>query len=327
MKQHFRRLSWIHHTSLTTLLVGLLGSFAPAVGSAQTPACKVLSSADQARTQKLFASLKGYDCCHGTIAECLNAKPTCNVAKHLADSVCRWVQLGEDDASIAELLAKRATSLQPPAAPVSFDLRNAPVAGDPQAPVTIVEYACATCPFCGRMTPWIHQQVTSGALKGKAKLYFRPFPLRGHEGSREANLGLIAAARLGRFWPYALEVFREVTPFQSAKQRAQAKAAGLDVQRFTFLLNDADTEQQLIDSKKEGIRNLIEATPTFYIQGRKYVGDLQQEELLDFLQEEYERTQRDNKTQPPPHAASPGNTTRRHGATAKSGTAPKPHGR
>lgn len=44
-----------------------------------------------------------------------------------------------------------------------------------------------------------------------------------------------------------------------------------------------------MESKKEGLRNEVNETPTFFINDRKYVGDLELEELVDVLEEEYER--------------------------------------
>ena len=71
-------------------------------------------------------------------------------------------------------------------------------AGDPQAPVRVVVYACARCPFCKVLVPGLYQEVTQGKLKGKVRLYFRPFPLKDHPGSSEGGLAMLGAAGRGK---------------------------------------------------------------------------------------------------------------------------------
>ena len=81
-----------------------------------------------------------------------------------------------------------------------IDLRGLPSAGTPEAPVTIAEYACARCPYCSKITPRLYEAIVDGRLKGKAKMYFKTFPIRGHAFSKETGLGSVAALEAGRFW-------------------------------------------------------------------------------------------------------------------------------
>jgi protein-disulfide isomerase len=46
---------------------------------------------------------------------------------------------------------------------------------------------------------------------------------------------------------------------------------------------------KLVKSKKEGVRNRVESTPALFINGRRYVGDLDVRSVLDVLMEEYDR--------------------------------------
>ena len=48
-------------------------------------------------------------------------------------------------------------------------------------------------------------------------------------------------------------------------------------------------EVRLIEIKKEVIVRGVDATPTFFISGRKYQGELTREELVDVLEEEFNR--------------------------------------
>jgi len=72
-----------------------------------------------------------------------------------------------------------------------IDLDGVPSVGSPDAQVTVVEYACARCPFCAKITPQLYEAVDAGSLRGKAKLYFKVFPWRSPSAPRldeRANL-------------------------------------------------------------------------------------------------------------------------------------------
>jgi protein-disulfide isomerase len=163
------------------------------------------------------------------------------------------------------------------------------MAGDEGAPVVLVVYACARCPFCSKIIPPLYEEVSQGSLKGKARLYFKVFPIRGHAYSKESGLGFAAASLMGAFWPFMLHSYANFDDFCIKRQVEWAEKSGLTPQAFDHMVNAPDTRAMLVESKKEGLRNKVDATPTFFINGRKYVGSLEFKELVDVLEEEYER--------------------------------------
>ena len=68
-----------------------------------------------------------------------------------------------------------------------------------------------------------------------------------------------------------------------------AREAGLSPTAFEAATAEPATRERLVSSKKEGLRNGVEATPTLFIDGRPYVGDLDLEELVDVIGEERDR--------------------------------------
>ena len=255
---------------------------------AQTPTCDRLSANQKTLAQKLLSTQHPYDCCDDTILNCLKKKPTCSLTFRLAENICRRIAEKQDAATIKRALSRRAKSMLPTNRKASIDLTGATVAGDPNSPVTLVEYACARCPFCAKITPQIYDAVTKGSLKGKVKLYFKVFPIRGHEFSKETGLGFVAAEKLNRFWEFLLYSYRYFDSFCIAKQVSWADEAGMDRAAFERLVADPVTRQLLVESKKEGIVNKVDATPTFFINGRKYFGENSFEEIFDVLEEEYQ---------------------------------------
>ena len=78
--------------------------------------------------------------------------------------------------------ASIADSTPNPAAAVSLLAigKNDRILGNPNAPITIVEYASLTCPHCAHFTDEILPQIKKTWIDtGKAKLVLRDFPLDG----------------------------------------------------------------------------------------------------------------------------------------------------
>jgi protein-disulfide isomerase len=273
---------------ITCLLATTVGSGA---AIAQTPVCDRLTGAQQRLAAELLGSEHPYDCCDGTIAACLGQRPVCSLARRLADNVCRRVAEGQEADRIRRALSRRARSMLPSGPAAEIDLEGVPMAGDEDAPITVVVYACARCPFCSKLLPELHDAATGGSLVGKARLYFKLFPIRGHPHSREGGLAFMAAAEQGLFWEFTLHSYANFDDFCVDRLAQWAEAVGMDQEVFAARVADPATREALVESKKEGLRNRVEVTPTVFIDGRRYVGDLTLEELVDVIGEAYDTVQ------------------------------------
>jgi protein-disulfide isomerase len=273
---------WFGLTLMLTMFLCASGA------TAQTRDCDGLKGAQRELALAILKTQHAYSCCDRTLQECLGRKPVCRVVERLANDVCRRAAAGQDRATIERGLARRATSMMPSGKKYGIALANMPPAGDPSSKVTAVLYLCPRCPYCSRMAPALYQEVTQGSLKGKVKLYVRPFPLRSHGKSTEAALAWMASIRLGKFWPFTLKLYENFDQFDPAKLPDWAEATGMDRKEFLRLTGDKALRAQLVESKKEGVRNGVDATPTLFIDGRKYVGDLDARLVADVLAEEYD---------------------------------------
>jgi protein-disulfide isomerase len=263
-------------------------SAAQSVASAADP-CRGLSEAQAVTLAAVQQRVHPHDCCDDTLAACLAAAVPSRSVKRLAAEVCRRVAAGQPQEYILRSLERRAATLLPAAAPTPMDLEGVAWAGDPQAPVPLVAYACGRCPFCSHLVPALHRAVTEGPLKGRARLAIRPFPIRGHAGSTEAALGMEAARTLGAFWPYVLKEYQEFEGFSEAALVDWAAAVGLERAAFRQAMQDPALRERVVESKKEGLRNGVEATPTVFLGGRRYTGELDQAALVDAALEEADR--------------------------------------
>lgn len=274
---------------ILNLLLITVVTLAPAgVGAAP---CDRLSGERRALADKITRATYPYDCCDESLDRCLAQKKVCKLARRLRDDICRRVARGEDEKKVRSALDRRARSMTPGVKRASIDLGGAELAGDPKAKVVVVAYACARCPFCSKVVPDLYRLATAGPLRGKLALYFKTFPISGHKGSVEGGLAFLGAARLKRFWPYALKLYAEYDRFSTEKLPVWAKEVGLDAAAFARETGAPKTRELLVASKKEGLRNGVEATPTLFINSRKYSGDLDHETLLDVLDEEVDRTE------------------------------------
>ena len=72
-------------------------------------------------------------------------------------------------------------------------------AGEPNAPVTLVEYGDYECPHCGHAYPIIKS--VQHRMGKKLRFVFRNFPLaESHPHARHAAESAEAAADQGKFW-------------------------------------------------------------------------------------------------------------------------------
>ncbi len=269
-------------------LLAILIILLPAASYAQTPTCDQLGGDQKKLALEILSSQHPYDCCDDTILNCLKEKPVCALVWRLAENVCRRVLDKEGQDKITRGLSRRARSMLP-GKRAGIDLEGLPMIGDKNAPVTLVEYACARCPYCSKITPKLYEAITDGVLKGKVKMYFKIFPIRGHPYSKETGLGFMAAVELGRFWDFLLLSYQRFDVFCVDKQLQWAEEAGMDPQAFKRLVADPGIRERVVTSKKEGIVNKVDATPTFFINGRKFYGDMNPEEMIDVLEEEHDR--------------------------------------
>lgn len=268
--------------SLGLLTLACLGGLRPVYAGP----CDTLSNDGKKLTKKLFQVIRPYDCCDETLEQCLKQKKVCRLAQRLRDDICRRVAKGHDENSIKTIIEQRARSMMPMGKKATFDLSLTPAAGEVKAPVSVVAYACTRCPLCAREIPDLHRLVTSDVLKGKVKLYLRPYPIKSHSGAVEGGEAFITAARLKQFWPFVIKVFTEFDNFSVERLPDWAASVGMNKEDFRRESTASQTRNLLVESKKEGLRNGVNATPTLFINGRKYTGPLEPDYLIDILEEE-----------------------------------------
>lgn len=178
------------------------------------------------------------------------------------------------------------SSAPPPLAAVTADFQGIPsqrmTLGDPNAPVTFVEYADYQCPYCKQFTLETAPKLIEDFVKtGKVKYVFRPMPIvsplpldnKGNESVRAAEAAMCAMDQ-GKFWDFHHLLFEKqngenIGIFSDANLINYATDAGLDVTTFSTCLSSNTHQKEVLASRAQGIKDGVTGTPSFFIDGTK----------------------------------------------------------
>jgi len=143
--------------------------------------------------------------------------------------------------------------------------------GNPDAPITIVEFADFQCPYCQEV-----QHILKAVMekyKDKVRLGFRDFPLRSiHPQAQSAAEASRCAGDQGKFWEYHDLLYANQTRLDPTGLTDNARAAGVDVNRFTSCLAAGKFKTPIENDLQSGAASGISGTPAFYINGVPLIG-------------------------------------------------------
>jgi len=149
--------------------------------------------------------------------------------------------------------------------PVNLPLGDSPIIGNPNAPITIVEFSDFECPFCSRVVPTVKQLLQE--YPGEIKIAFKHMPLPMHKNAPLASKATIAAQNQGKFWEMHDLIFENQREINEANVTKWAKSLKLDMGRFARDLKASATQARLdADMQLAGTVG-ARSTPTFFLQG------------------------------------------------------------
>ena len=166
------------------------------------------------------------------------------------------------------------------------------ILGDPDAPITMIEYASYTCPHCGSFHQNTYPQLKADYIDtGKVKFIFREvyFDRFGLWASMVARCG-----GQDRFFGITDLMFKTQGDWTRAgdasviveELRKIGRLAGLNNETLESCLQNEDQAKALVAWYQENAaRDDINSTPSFIINGRKYanMGYAEMQEVLDGL--------------------------------------------
>lgn len=230
----------------------------------------------------LLAALREADCpcgCPMKIAQCRVEDPGCGQSQTLATLALKEAAAGKPAAGIRKALAE--SPLVKAAAqrdrilldPVPLPTQGAPSKGPANARVTIVEFSDFQCPFCVKAVGELNAVLK--AFPNDVRLVYKQFPLDTHSQAALAARASLAAHEQGKFWELHDRMYAESQAIERRTIINWAKALGLDMPRFLKKLDDPTVQATVRREFEEGSQAGVSATPTIFLNGRKYQGPIE----------------------------------------------------
>jgi protein-disulfide isomerase len=157
--------------------------------------------------------------------------------------------------------------------------------GDEHAPVTLVEYGDYECPHCKRAHPVV--KALRKHFAKQLRFVYRHFPLTQiHPMAEPAAEAAEFAGANGQFWEMHNGIFENQENLSPQMLRELAHALGLSSED---LLGALESHEFLPAIKKDfsgGVRSGVNGTPTLFINGVRYEGAPEFDDLVETIDAE-----------------------------------------
>lgn len=146
------------------------------------------------------------------------------------------------------------------------------VKGNPAAKVILIEYSDFQCPACGAYYPLVRKLADEYA--NDVAFAYRHFPLQQHANAIPAARAAEAAALQGKFWEMHNMMFEHQDAWAGEANPTEtfmgyARELGLNSDQFRRDYEaDAGRDHAKADFQG-GLRANVNATPTFFLNGKK----------------------------------------------------------
>ena len=155
--------------------------------------------------------------------------------------------------------------------------------GNKNAVIELVEYGDYQCPHCGRAYPIIKS--IQKKLGDKLKFVFRNFPLAEvHPNATNAAVAAETAALQGKFWEMHDTIYEHQEHLGDSHLIKYAAVIGLDVKQFEVDFEKPAVLDKVENDFESGVTSGVNGTPTFFVNGERYNGSWEEDDLLGYLE-------------------------------------------
>ena len=183
---------------------------------------------------------------------------------------------GEDDAQTAQTQSVLSNQRQM----LERD-PNAPVLGNPEGDVTIVEFFDYNCPYCKRAMPEVQALLASDK---NVRLVYREWPILG-EGSVFATRAALASRAQGKYEEMHWAMMGLKGRIGEERVMKVAKDLGLDLDKLRADMNSPEVEEHIATSMQLAQALGFNGTPSFVIGQSLVPGFVEQAQLQKFVDE------------------------------------------
>ena len=159
-----------------------------------------------------------------------------------------------------------------PAVDVSGIPQEGSLLGDPNASVTLIEYADMQCPFCAEYAEQMLPTLVNDYVRpGKVNADFRVVSILGSDSETAARY-VLAAGKQNLMWEYQQELFRNQGTENSGwvtedvLRETAAAVPGLDADQLFTDAESAEVSAQLLQKMQGFQESGATGTPTLFVQ-------------------------------------------------------------
>ncbi len=162
--------------------------------------------------------------------------------------------------------------------------------GDPKSKVTLIEYSDFQCPACAAYHPVVKQILNE--FNGKIYFVYRFFPLSNiHKNAVISAQAAYAAKKQNKFWEMQDMLFETQKAWAESGSPEDifvdyAKKLNLDMTKFKTDMDSSEAQNYVSDSQNQASTIGINATPTFFLNGRKLQNPASFDEFKNLIQNE-----------------------------------------
>ncbi len=157
--------------------------------------------------------------------------------------------------------------LDVPKAPrVKVDTDGYPSWGNPNAAITLVEFADYECPFCQRTVATL-ERLKEAYGPDKLRIVFRDLPSDTHPRALPAALAAHCANDQGKFWEYHRVLFDNQAKLEDADLKTYAAKVNLEPDAFKQCIDSKKFQSVIDKSKREAEALGFDSTPTIVLNG------------------------------------------------------------
>jgi protein-disulfide isomerase len=150
-----------------------------------------------------------------------------------------------------------------------------PTLGNPNAPVTIVEFSDFQCPYCAIFSKETYPLIKRDYIStGKAKMIFRNFPIyQAHPQAMQAAEASLCVHKEGRdesFFKYHDKLFQNYQDLPEDKLIIWASEIGYNI---TSCLQSKALRNDVLKDIEDAGKAGVKGTPSFFINGKFISGN------------------------------------------------------
>jgi protein-disulfide isomerase len=160
----------------------------------------------------------------------------------------------------------------------------APELGSRTARITIIEFVDYQCSFCAQNSPAVRRVMYE--MEDLVHFMIRDYPVIDPTGrSRSVALAANCVLEQGqeKYWRFHDLVFTDISKSSAAEVREHASQSNVDLSEFDTCMEERRYDLKIDNDIDVGKQAGVQGTPTFFVNGAKYQGYLDEKVLTQII--------------------------------------------